>query len=253
MKFEDCKEYKKCADGLYRYVYVTICTNFNYRDNFYIGKHRAKDIKNKYIGSGTLIKQYKKQFPNEYIKLILGTYLTDSEQAQAELYYISKYFNDPKCMNIGIQSSKGTTNYNHTEESRQKMSEYWSEYYKNHDSPFKGIKHSEEWVQKGKASLKEYYKTHENFWKGKHHSKETRKKLRESKLGTKLSEEHKKSLRAGKKRYYENESQEQKQKRIDRTKGTRYMTDGTVGHYLKPEEWGEFIDIGFYFKRKTKL
>lgn len=31
-------------------------------------------------------------------------------------------------------------------------------------------------------------------------------------------------------------------------KGKKYLTDGTVEVFVEPEYWGEFIDIGFWFR-----
>lgn len=33
-------------------------------------------------------------------------------------------------------------------------------------------------------------------------------------------------------------------------RGTKYMTDGINVYHVKPEHWGEFIDIGYHFGRK---
>ncbi len=146
MKFKDCNDYKKCDDGLYRYVYVTICTNPEYKNDFYIGKHTYRCVNNVYVGSGTNIKRYKKEHPNEYIKLILGTYLTNEEQSQAELYFIRKYFNDPHCLNVRIHSGKGFVNHKHSKISKQKMNFDHStiEYRQKQSNSHKGKKHSEE-------------------------------------------------------------------------------------------------------------
>lgn len=134
MKFKDCNDYKKCDDGLYRCVYVIICTSQNHKDDFYIGKHKCKYILNRYTGSGKLIKQYIKDHPNEYIKLILGTYLTDEEQIQAELYYINKYFNDPHCLNIIKLSAINVQ----SEEARNKKSVFMKLWHSTHEHPMKG-------------------------------------------------------------------------------------------------------------------
>ncbi len=153
MKFEDCKDYNKCEDGFYRYVYVTICTNPNYKDNFYIGKHKHKHILNNYTGSGKLIKQYIKEYPDEYIKLILGTYLNNEEQSKAELYFINKYINDYTCLNINKVSAAGFSNHNHSEKTKKL---------------FRLRKHSEEWKQNQSNKMREK----NNPFYGKHHSKE---------------------------------------------------------------------------------
>lgn len=121
MEFKECNDYIKCGDNYYRYVYVIICTNENYKDNFYIGKHKSRFITNTYAGSGTLIKQYIKEHPNEYCKIILGTYNNDKEQREAELYYINKYINNPLCLNMNKCSSSGFENHTHTEQSIEKI------------------------------------------------------------------------------------------------------------------------------------
>ena len=61
------------------------------------------------------------------------------------------------------------------------------------------------------------------------------------------------------KRYYETHevwnkglkncmSENGKQSVSYKMKGAKYMTDGISGDYIKPEYWGEFIDIGWHFK-----
>ena len=69
------------------------------------------------------------------------------------------------------------------------------------------------------------------------------------KTGTIFSEEHVKNLSTsligknkGKKR-----TNKQRKHMSDILKGTKMMTDGYVQCKVKPEYWGEFIDIGFYF------
>lgn len=69
------------------------------------------------------------------------------------------------------------------------------------------------------------------------------------KKGVKLSKEHIENLRissigknTGKKR-----TPEQRKHQSDISKGSKWMTDGYVQYKVKPEHWGEFIDIGFYF------
>ena len=43
-------------------------------------------------------------------------------------------------------------------------------------------------------------------------------------------------------------SEQGKQSILDFFTGSKYMTDGINGYYVKPEQWGEFIDIGYWFK-----
>ena len=86
---------------------------------------------------------------------------------------------------------------------RPPVSEYTKQKLKCHPAWNKGLTYhtkpcSEETKQKireaNKVALKEYYKTHDSPWKGKTASEESKQKMREAKLGTKLTEEHKKKI-----------------------------------------------------------
>lgn len=73
--------------------------------------------------------------------------------------------------------------------------------------------------------------------------------------------EWKANISKTKKEYYSNPDNRKKQsERMKRAvqenenwggsylKGWKYMTDGAVEVFVSPEHWGEFIDIGFWFK-----
>ena len=225
MKFEDCKDYKKCEDGFYRYVYVTICTNPNYKDNFYIGKHKHKHILNNYTGSGKLIKQYIKEYPDEYIKLILGTYLNNEEQSKAELYFINKYFNEIGCLNI----CKHSAIYNQSVAAHEKKSLFMKEWWQNSENRIK---------------VTETRKTPE-------FKKRNGKAISEALKGEKNPMYGKIPYNKGKRGIY-HRSEEAINKCAESIRGCAWMTDNISEYLLKPEYWGEFIDIGFKFGRKRK-
>lgn len=132
---------------------------------------------------------------------------------------LKQYYKDhPEALEHMSEMRKGKETWmkgkKHTEESRKKLSEShkgketWSkgkkmskEHKKKLSESLKGKKHnplSEETKQKireaNKIALKEYFKTHEGPNKGKTASEESRQKMREAKLGTKLTEEHKKKI-----------------------------------------------------------
>lgn len=266
MKFKDCKDYKKCEDGYYRYVYVIICTNHKYKNDFYIGKNKHKYILNHYTGSGKLIKQYIKEHPNEYIKLILGTYLTDEEQSQAELYYINKYFNDCHCLNIKIVSSSGFNNHTQSDKAKEacKLNLQKAREYK-HNNPMSEIgrhhiglavternKNNPELLENISIKMKEIWNTNEYREKRKNTDKSKETKDRRSKAAKsnwKNQEYVQKQLEFRKTFRHK---QEAKDKISDFARNARWLTDDIEEHFLRPEYWGEFIDIGFRFGRKKR-
>ena len=78
----------------------------------------------------------------------------------------------------------------HSEESKRKMSESR----KGKPAWNKGQKMPDIYKQKMSEMQLKYFETHDSPMKGKTPSKESRQKMREAKLGTKLSEEHKKKI-----------------------------------------------------------
>lgn len=263
MKFKDCNNYLKCDDGYYRYVYVTICTAIENKDDFYIGKHKCRVIQNRYIGSGRIIKQYIKYHPNEYIKLILGTYLTDEECQAAELYFINKYFNDPNCLNIYKVSSSGFTGHKQSEkainsnrinlqkardvQSQKPMSEIGRRNIS--DAMIRRYEETPELKQQISDKIKDLWQTEEHINKmSEIHSSEEYKEKR-SKASKKMWEDAEYRQKQADFRKTFRHRQDSKDKISEFSRNARWLTDSYEEHFLRPEYWGEFIDIGFKFGR----
>jgi hypothetical protein len=117
----------------------------------------------------------------------------------------------------------GTTGMKHSEKSKQKMSEYWKQYYNENPSPKKGIKMSKESSEKKSKSM-------------------MGKKV---KLGVKESDEtRKKKSKAFKGRIY---SEESKQKKNEKLK------DKTIYNFYNISTEETFIGIRHEFKNQYNL
>ena len=200
----------------YRYIYKITCTAGSFNGKFYYGQHTTKNVDDGYKGSGKLINDYYKKYPNDYIKEIIAFYDSKEELNQAEYDIIHPYINNEMCLNM-VEGGHINTCYNLKEETRKKLSEShkgktpWnkgknnvysdetrqkiSESLKGKVSGKKGKKLSEEQKQK----LSDAHKGQVPWNKGKQLSEETKKKISESKTGKsikghKLSEETKKKI-----------------------------------------------------------
>ena len=98
-----------------RYIYKIICLQGEYKNKYYIGKHKTENIDDNYTGSGTNICEYYKQYGKiegeTYIKEILAYAETDDELTKLEKQYIGdKNRTDDNCLNI---KGDQRTNVNH--------------------------------------------------------------------------------------------------------------------------------------------
>lgn len=197
----------------YRYIYIIICTHKDWKGKFYIGQrhYRGKDpYKDTYTGSGILIRRYLSKYPNEYIKIILGFYKTDEELNKAEYDFIHPCLHTENCLNL-IEGGSMTT-----EEGKLKQAE---------------ASHKRVWTKESCLKLSLHRRNIPV-------KEERRKRISNSLKGNTCALGHHKS----------------KECRIkmseDRTHA-KLMTDGiSKPIYVKPEYWGEFIDIGYHFGKK---
>lgn len=184
---------------MYHYCYVT--TNL-ITGKKYVGDHSTNDIeKDKYLGSGTLVKKKIKEYGREnFKKEILEFFETKSEAYFAQEKYIIEYDSlVPTGYNINKKGGYNVmgiyTGKTFSEEHKKNISNARKgkpHPHKGHiiteeikekirlgnlgkTSPFKGKKHSEE--SKQKISIKN--KNNSGF-KGKQHSEESKQKIRNS-------------------------------------------------------------------------
>ena len=175
------------------YIYKITCTEGKLKDHYYYGQHSTENLNDNYKGSGKILRDYYKKYPNSYIKEIISFHSSYEELDDAEMQIISSYIDDDKCLNITIAGkkwSKGCRSWHyglphemqpnygkyHSEETKQKISETkrgtptWN----------KGIPLTEECKRKMSESLK----GRKSPMEGKHHSEETKRKISETKKGT---------------------------------------------------------------------
>ena len=174
------------------YIYKITCTAGSLKDHYYIGQHKTTNLDDEYKGSGRVIKDYYKKYPNDYVKEILCWCKDENELNAKEDFYVGDlYETDPLCLNLraggnqpGIseetckkmsENNKGMKGKHHTEETKQKLSETMQ----GKKNPLYGKHLSEETKQK----LSEANKGEKHPLYGKHRSEETRKKISEARKG----------------------------------------------------------------------
>lgn len=84
----------------YYYTYKITCTEGDYKDCFYFGKHKTTNLNDNYKGSGKKLKKYYELFPAGYKKEIISFYSSQEELDEAEEKIISEYLNNVKCLNL---------------------------------------------------------------------------------------------------------------------------------------------------------
>lgn len=151
----------------YYYTYKITCTEGSLKDYFYLGKHITSNLDDGYKGSGKIINDYYKKYPNGYNIEILNFYNNKDELATAERALIEQYIGGKYCLNLTRGGAGG--------------------------GAF-GRKDSEETKRKRNASLKGKRKGCEPWNKGKKMTTEFSKKVSEGKTGKPLSDEHKQKI-----------------------------------------------------------
>lgn len=172
---------------IYRYIYKITCTAGSFKDKFYFGQHTTEKLDDKYKGSGRLISDYYKKYPNDYIKEILAFYNTQEELNQAEYDIIKPWLGNSKCLNIVGGGNKGEV----TEEYRQKMREVQIGLQAGEKHPMYGKHHTDESKikmsenRKGKCTGENNcnygkLKGKDNPMYNKHHTEESKRKMSEN-------------------------------------------------------------------------
>lgn len=178
---------------MYGYIYITQNT---INERLYVGQHKGKFDKN-YHGSGKIINQAIEKYGEENFTTIPIEYCeTRSELNEAEKKWIW-FFNaiESKLFyNIAKGGEGGHTIAGYNEEQMKRYSE-------NMSKALKGRQFTDEHKKKISESLKNASLKRcgeNNPFYGKTHSEETKRRIaektRRNKLGTKLTEEHKKKI-----------------------------------------------------------
>lgn len=84
----------------YYYTYKITCTQGSFKGKFYFGQHKPNNLDDGYFGCGRKIIDYKKKYPNGYIREILNFYDSQEELNKAEYDLIHPWLNHPDCLNL---------------------------------------------------------------------------------------------------------------------------------------------------------
>ena len=153
---------------MFYYTYKVVLLKGSLAGKYYYGQHRTKNLKDGYIGSGTIITKYFEKYPKvegvTYVRQILAFYSCEEDLNEAEKELVgNSYETDPNCLNLkaGGKQTKLST------ESRKKIS-----------LALTGRKHSEEHRKKNGEAHKGLKPR-----LGSHPSEETRRKMSEAHKG----------------------------------------------------------------------
>ena len=83
----------------YYYTYIVICTKGRLKGHIYFGQHITTNLEDNYKGSGKLLRDYYKKYPNDYIKIILQFYNNQDDLNKAEYNLIHPHLNKSYCLN----------------------------------------------------------------------------------------------------------------------------------------------------------
>jgi hypothetical protein len=210
---------------MYRYIYKITCTAGFFKGKFYFGKHTTEILDDGYKGSGKKLRNYYKKHPNDYIKEIICFCDSEEELNKAEYEIIHPCLGNKMCLNLCEGGHGGARLYT-SDETCQKLSKSRKEWW---DSLTIFEKN------KIRQNMSIANKGHIPWMKGKHHSEESKKKQSESRN-----------------QYLKNGGTSWNKGKIcknisDLQQDSKYMTDEVIQIRLKPEYWGEYIDIGFIF------
>lgn len=188
--------------------------------NFYIGKHKTKDLNDKYMGSGKLIKAViKKHGIENFEKEILETFNTEEEMNEAEKHYVVL---GEGSYNL-CPGGQGGWGYVNSKERSKKRSEFLSKVRKEQLLIEKNIIKFKEITVLANLKIKELYPN--GTFYGKTHSEETKKKMSvsaSSRIGVKNSQF-----------------------------GTCWITNGIENKKIKKDLLESFVKLGYYKGRIT--
>lgn len=87
-------------NNTFYYTYLVICTEGSFRGKVYFGQHQTNNLNDGYIGSGNLLKDYLKKYPDGYYREIIKFYSSEEELNKAEYELIKPHLNKEYCINI---------------------------------------------------------------------------------------------------------------------------------------------------------
>lgn len=94
----------------YYYTYKITCTEGSLKDKIYFGKRTTTKLNDNYKGSGKIIRDYLKKYPNGYEKEIIAYYNTPEELNKAEYELIHPHIGKDYCLNIYEGGQQGPIN-----------------------------------------------------------------------------------------------------------------------------------------------
>ena len=177
---------------MFHFTYKTTNT---INGKFYYGFHSTKNLKDFYLGSGTLLKKAIKKYGRKvFVREILQYFDSFESLVEGEARLVSQEIvDDPLCYNIRCGGMGGVSPAEETLEKYRKAR--------------KGKPHSETHSKNISIALMGHIVTDETkalqrdkklgntIWLGKKHKPETKQKIRESKLGTTMHENTRKGLK----------------------------------------------------------
>lgn len=168
-----------------KYFFIYKTTNL-INEKFYIGKHCTSNLKDGYIGSGTILRRSVRKYGKQNFKCEVLEYCENHEDLKKREREIinEEFLKDPLSMNLQLGGGGGFSNEEHIKKCRKGASDHQKKVWQN-----------KEYREKIKKSLlqnliknhKEKKIKHDNF-KDKTHSRETKALMSEQRKGTGLKE-----------------------------------------------------------------
>ena len=131
-------------------------------NKIYIGKRifsKEKFLKNRYYGSGKLLKEFIKKYGIENFSREIIEEVDNNILGEREIYWINLYNSNNLDigynLTIGGNSKYGRKSNNISDDTKKKISESVSKYLAENGHPFQGKNHSEETKQKIREKLKD--------------------------------------------------------------------------------------------------
>jgi hypothetical protein len=162
---------------MFHFIYKTYSSSGLY----YYGRHTTDNLNDGYFGSGKWIRSIKDK--SNLKRDIVFFCETQEELLKKEEEYISKYINDPKCMNFN-EKSVGFSSIDNPNK-LLKGSKILSDRIRGEKNGMYGKKHTEEF----KEHLRKMNSGENGNFYGKKHTEEAKQKIRQKKIGKKHSPE----------------------------------------------------------------
>lgn len=219
-------EHIKNYTMIYRYIYKITCTKGRFKGKFYFGQHTTKNLNDGYKGSGSLLMDYYKKYPNDYIKEILGYYNSQTELNAAEYNVIKDYLGKDNCLNLKGGGDRG---------------ELTDEYKKRISNKLKGNKRTLESIEKQSKTSK-----------GHSVSNKTREKISLRLKGKSKTEEHKQHLHKHHRVINRKPPNETTRNNISNTikaKGYKWMNNSIIAKQIPLVDQQHYIELGWEYGR----